>query len=321
MDDDEQEAENVDELEELDFEEEQIEQIDTSDEAKNLGDQYLPIMTAGYMFEGSGYEATQEYLSKFYDGLTLDKELSSRENVVIKNDNNTDVYISTPGTTGVGDAVQTWGDIMSEGQQSLLNLTTGFTGQLIGRAGLMGARQFTDRESYDERVQSTEDILDKIADKYGDTDTLLLGHSLGGAITRKVALDNNLSSIIYNSAVGKNSIYQDNQKKNIELRINKDIVSMTMRDKPREFSFDKGYSMFGSIQAHDLTNFILNKDRYNDIVDGKLRLIKHHPLDYKKLELKAPQKHKNPDAFRDFYERKCPKGFRYNSNKKVCERF
>ena len=321
MDDDEQEAENVDELEELDFEEEQIEQIDTSDEAKNLGDQYLPIMTAGYMFEGSGYDATQEYLSKFYDGLTLDKELSSRENVVIKNDNNTDVYISTPGTTGVGDAVQTWGDIMSEGQQSLLNLTTGFTGQLIGRAGLMGARQFTDRESYDERVQSTEDILDKIADKYGDTDTLLLGHSLGGAITRRVALDNNLSSIIYNSAVGKNSIYQDNQKKNIELRINKDIVSMTMRDKPREFSFDKGYSMFGSIQAHDLTNFILNKDRYDNIMSGKLTLQKHHPLDYSKLVTMPPKKYKNPDAFMDFYERKCPRGFRYNSDKKACEKY
>jgi hypothetical protein len=308
-------------LQELDFEPEDIEQIDTTDEAQVIGDQYLPIMTAGYMYEPEGYQATQEYLNKFYDGLTIDRDLSSRENVVIKNDNNSDVYISVPGTTGTGDAVKTWGDIMSEGQQNLLNLTTGFTGQLLGRTGLMGARQFTDRKTYDERVDTTEDTLDSIAQKYGDTDTLLLGHSLGGAITRKVALNNNLSSIIYNSAVGKNSIYQDNQRKNIELRINKDIVSMTMQDKPREFSFDKGYSMFGTIQAHDLTNFILNKDRYDNIMSGKLTLQKHHPLDYSKLVTTPPKKYKNPDAFMDFYERKCPRGFRYNSDKKACEKY
>jgi len=308
-------------LQELDFEPEQIEQVDTTDEAEVLGDQYLPIMTAGYMYEPEGYDATQEYLNKFYDNLTIDRDLSSRENVVIKNNSNTDVYVSTPGTTGVGDAVKTWGDIMSEGQQNLLNLTTGFTGQLLGRVGLFGARQFTDRQTYDQRIDSTEDTLDYIAEKYGNTDTLLLGHSLGGAITRKVALDNNLSSIIYNSAVGKNSIYQDNLKKNIELRINKDIVSMTTTDKPREFSFDKGYSMFGTIQAHDLTNFILNKDRYDNIMSGKLTLQKHHPLDYSKLETEKPKKYKNPDAFRDFYERKCPRGYRYNSDKKACERY
>ena len=315
---DEQEGET---LEELDFDPSQIEQIDTTDEAQVIGDQYLPIMTAGYMYEPDGYVATQEYLNKFYDGLTIDRDLSSRENVVIKNDNNTDVYVSTPGTTGMGDAVKTWGDIMSEEQQGLLSLTTGFTGQLLGRVGLMGARQFTDRQTYDERVDTTEDTLDKITQKYGDTDTLLLAHSLGGAVTRKVALNNNLSSIIYNSAVGKNSIYQDNQRKNIELRINKDIVSMTMKAKPREFSFDKGYSMLGTIQAHDLTNFILNKDRYDNILSGKLKLGKHHPLDYSKLETIPPKKYKNPDAFRDFYERKCPRGFRYNNDKKVCERF
>ena len=308
-------------LQEIDFDPSQIEKIDTTPEAEVIGDQYLPIMNAGYMYEPDGYEKTQEYLNKFYDGLTIDRDLSTRENVVIKNDNNSDVYISVPGTTGAGDAVKTWGDIASEGQQTLLNLTTGFAGQLLGRVGLMGARQFTDRQTYDERIDTAEDTLDSISQKYGDTDTLLLGHSLGGAITRKVALNNNLSSIIYNSAVGKNSIYQDNQRKNIELRINKDTVSMTMKNKPREFSFDKGYSIFGTIHAHDLTNFILNKDRYNDILDGKLRLGKHHPLDYKKLETTPPKKYKNPDVFRDFYQRKCPRGFRYNNDKKACERY
>ena len=307
-----------DTLEELDFDPSQIEEIDTTPEAEVLGDQYLPIMTAGYMYEGSA-DATQEYLSKFYDGLTIDRELSSRENVVIKNDNNSDVYVSVAGTTGIGDAVKTWGSIASEGQQTLLNLLTGIGGQTVGRIGLASARQFTDRQTYDERVQTTEDTLDKIADKYGDTDTLLLGHSLGGAIVRKVALNNNLSSIIYNSAVGKNTLYESNQRKNIELRIKKDTVSMTYADKPREFSLDRGYSMLGTIQAHDLTNFVLNKDRYSDILSGRLRLGRHHPLDYKKLQVEKPAKYKNPDAFRDFYDRKCDRGYRYNGAKNVCE--
>jgi len=86
-------------LQELDFDPSQIEEIDSTKEAEVLGDQYLPLMQSGYMFESQGYEQTQEYLSKFYDGLTLDKDLSSRENLVIKNNNNNDVYVSVPGTT------------------------------------------------------------------------------------------------------------------------------------------------------------------------------------------------------------------------------
>ena len=81
-------------LQELDFDPSQIEEIDNTNEAGILGDQYLPLMQSGYMFESQGYEATQEYLSKFYDGLTLDKDLSSRENLVVKNNNNTNPHKS-----------------------------------------------------------------------------------------------------------------------------------------------------------------------------------------------------------------------------------
>jgi len=275
-------------------------------------------MFSGYMFEESGIDKTQEYLNKFYDNLTIDKDLSSRENVVIKNTKNNDAYISIPGTTGVGDAISTWGDVSSESQSALLNL---LPGGLISKIGLGIVEPLTGRQTYDQRVQTTENTLDKLLDKYGETDTLLLGHSLGGAITRKVALDNNLSSIIYNSAVGKNSIYQDNLKKNIEVRINRDIVSLTMSNKPREFSIDKGYSILGTLKAHDLENFILDKNRYYDIVSGRKHLVKHHPLDFTKLKAKLPRKYKNPDAFRDFYERKCPRGFRYNKTAKACEKY
>ena len=306
-------------LQKLDFEPEQIEQVDDTDEAQILADQYAPIVISGYIYESSGADATQEYLNKFYDGLTLDRELSSRENIVIRNKDTDDAIVAVTGTTGVGDAVKTWGDVASESQLGLLTLLTGATGQMIGRAGLAGARQFTDRQTYDERVKTTEDTLDKILDKYGETDTLLLGHSMGGSVSRKVALDNNLSSIIYNSAVGKNSIYQNNQRKNIELRINKDIVSMTAREKPREFSFEKGYSMFGTLKAHDIENFIINKNRYYDIAEGRQILVKHHALDNKKFETEKPKKYKEIDVFRDFYERKCARGFRYNREKQVCE--
>ena len=64
-------------------------------------------MVAGYMYEGSGYEETQKYLNKFYDGLTIDQDLSSRENVVIRNEGTDDAIVSIAGTTGVGDAIKT----------------------------------------------------------------------------------------------------------------------------------------------------------------------------------------------------------------------
>jgi hypothetical protein len=120
--------------------------------------------------------------------------------------------------------------------------------------------------------------------------------------------------------VGKNSLYQDNQKKNIELRINKDLVSMTNFTKKREYNIERGYSMLNTLKAHDIDNFIINKDRYYDIVDGKTHLVKHHPLD-NKYETKKPDKYKELDVHRDFYDRRCPKGFRYNDKTNSCERF
>ena len=314
------EQDEYDPLTEINFDQTDIENIDTTGQAEKIGDLYAPVIVAGYMFETDGADSVQKYLNKFYDNLTLDRDLSSKENIVVRNKGTNDTLVAVTGTASVGDAIQTWGSVMSEGQQTLLNLATGIGGQLFGRAGLGIARQFTDRQNYDERVKTTEDTLDKIAEKYGDTDLLMMGHSLGGAITRQVAHNNNLSSIIYNSAVGKSSLYQDNQKKNIEVRINKDIVSLTNFTKPREFSFEKGYSMFGTLKAHDIENFIINKDRYYDIVEGRTHLVKHHPLD-NKYETKKPNKYKNLDVYRDFYDRRCPKGFRYNDKTNACEPF
>jgi hypothetical protein len=79
--------------------------------------------------------------------------------------------------------------------------------------------------------------------------------------------------------------------------------------------------MLGTIQAHDIENFILNKNRYYDIAEGRQILVKHHPLDNKKFVTEKPKKYKEIDVFRDFYDRTCSRGYRYNDTKKVCEPF
>ena len=310
------ESDYDDTLQALDFDESEIEQVDSEQEAESLGDLYAPIAISGYVFESQGYQASQDYLDKFYDDLTVDKELSTRENVVIRNEKGNDTLISVPGTTGVADGISTWVDIMSESQSSLLNLIPGGS---ASQFTLGVTKEFTGRMTFDKRVQTTKDTIDKVNEKYGESDILLTGHSLGGAVTRKVALEEDLSSIIYNSAVGKHSIYKNNQRKNVELRIKKDVVSMTVFQKPREYSFDRGYSMLKTLKAHDLENFIKDRGRYNDILDGKLRLTKYHPLDQKQFKMSPPTKYKTPDVFTDFYDRRCPTGFRFNPRTDRCE--
>lgn len=290
----------------IDFDPYQVESVDTSAQAADISERYAPMEQAAYMFEGSGYENTQAFLNQFYEGVTIDGDLSSRENLVMRNEDTNDAFIAIPGTTGVGDALSTWPQIMSEHQSAVLSTITsplGFGSQFLASSAVSVAGRLSGRQSFQQRLESTRQVLDSIYGKYGSTDTLILGHSLGGAVARQIAQEEDLSSIIYNSAVGRSSISQNNRRRNIEVRINKDIVSASLQTKKREFSIEKGYSIFGSIQAHDLTNFVSDKSRYNQLLTGEAPLIKHNPF------YEPPKRKREAVAKyvinRDFYDDEC----------------
>ena len=259
-------------LTKLDFSPEEVESVTQTPQAETLGDKYMPVAKASYIFEAQGLQASQEYLNKFYDGLNIDSELSSRENLVMRNSGTNDALVSVTGTTGVGDASSTWPSIFGAEQAVL----AAFVSPLLAATATAAqplASAISGRQTFHQRVETTQQTLDKLRAKYGETSTLLLGHSLGGAVVREVARRNNLSSIVYNSAVGRSEVYEDNQKKNIEMRINKDIVSLS-RPKPREFSFERGYTALQTLKAHDIENFAKDRARYEKIVSGELKLQK-----------------------------------------------
>ena len=291
----------------LDFDPYQVESVETNDQAEDIADRYAPMLQAAYMYEGSGYQDTQNFLNQFYEGVSVDDDLSSRENLVMRNEGTNDAFVAVPGTTGVGDAVSTWPAILSEQQGGLLAALTspmGLGNQLLARGAVAGAAVMSDRQSFSQRLETTRQTLDAIYGKYGATDTLLLGHSMGGAVSRQVAQEEDVSSIIYNSAVGRSSVSQNNRRRNIEVRISKDVVSASLRAKKREFSIDKGYSVFGSIQAHDLTNFVSDKPRYKQLLTGKADLVRHNPFYEDPKRAGAASKYQ-VDAVGDFYEDKC----------------
>jgi pimeloyl-ACP methyl ester carboxylesterase len=291
----------------LDFDPYEVESVETNEEADEISDRYAPMVQASYMYEGGGREKTQAFLDKFYTGVTIDDELSSRENLVMRNEGTNDAFVSVPGTTGVGDAVSTWPAIMSGQQAAAVTALTspvGFVNQLIGRGAVSAAAALSDRQSFAERVETTRKTLDSIYGKYGETDTLLLGHSMGGAVARTVAQQEDLSSIIFNSAVGRSDVSQNNRRRNIEVRIRKDVVSATMHNKKREFSLDRGYSVFGSIQAHDLTNFVSDKPRYNQLLTDTAPIVRYDPF------YEPPKRGRRAEKYAvsvvsDFYEERC----------------
>ena len=294
-------------METLDFNPYEVESIETNDQAEDIADKYVPMEQAAYMYEGSGAEETQAFLNKFYEGVTVDADLSSRENLVLRNDGTNDAFVAVPGTSGVGDAVSTWPSIMSAQQGGLLAALTsplGLGNQLLARGAVAGAAALSDRQSFSQRLETTRQTLDAIFGKYGATDTLILGHSMGGAVARQIAQEEDVSSIIYNSAVGRSSISQNNRRRNIEVRINKDMVSASLRAKKREFSLERGYSVFGALQAHDLTNFVTNKSRYNELLTGEAPLIRYNPF-YEAPKRASPTTKYQVSALEEFYESKC----------------
>ena len=292
------------------------EDVSTQDEAEILGNQYLPYIDAAYMGANDASTGQQE-LDKHIEGWTYMSEMSTAENQVFYHDSDSDAIIVAPGTRGVADAAKTWASIMSEEQYAVAS-TAGsvaarfFPGVAAVSTGAYDfAKTFSPSQTPEERIDSMHGMIDLVKTQRGqDANILLMGHSLGGYVTRMTARESGLSSLIYNSAVGRGRVYRGNTSKNVELRIRGDIVSGTPWFKQREFTVDRGVR--NPISAHRTERFAASPDFYMKVRSGEVVLQRTN----KYIEREYFRSHTNktvdnPSIRRDFVDRSCNKpGFR-----------
>jgi len=303
---------------------ETVTETNSQDEAQLLGDSYLPFIDAGYAGAADPSQGQAE-LEKHIEGWTYQAEISTPESQVFYHDDDSDAIIVAPGTRGVSDAVATWGAIMSEEQYAVAS-TAGsvaarfFPGVAAASTGAYNfAKTFSPSQTAEERVDSLHGMIDLVKQQRGeDANLLLLGHSLGGYVVRTAARETGLSSIVYNSAVGKHQLYRGNTSKNIELRIANDIVSGTAWEKPREFTFDKG--LLNPLSAHRTEQFAVDPEFYKRVRSGEVTLQRRGSyVEREYFRAHTERSAQSPSVFRDFVDRTCKPGYRRVGG--VCVRY
>ena len=297
------------------------EDVQSQNEAAVLADEYLPFIDAGYA-SASDPNSTQPTLDKFIEGWTYQQALSTKENAVFYHDSDSDVVISAQGTTGPSDAAKTWNEVASEGQSLLGSVAaTFFPGVANATTGAANAWNTfsTTTQSFEERVDSMHAVIDLVRQERGaDANVLLIGHSLGGHITRTTAQETGLSSIIYNAAVGKNHIYRKNTAKNVEVRIRNDVVSTTLFQKPREFTLQRG-AFKNPISAHRTEQFALDPEFHTRVLNGEVKLQSRGKVksEQQPFERHTNRRKLNVSVQRDFVDTTCGKGYRHNGKRCV----
>ena len=296
-----------------------VSDVDSQPEAEILGDEYLPFVDAAYTGAGGG--DAQQQLERHITGWHHQDGISTPENQVFYHDSDSDVVIVAPGTRNVQDAARTWREISSEEQaMAAQGAAVYFPG--IARAVNTGAdiiNAFSSTMGPEERIDAMHGMIDLVREERGaDANILLMGHSLGGYVARKTAHETGLSSLIYNSAVGRGYAHKNNTSKNVEVRIKHDVVSLTSYEKRREFMVDRGFQ--DPLSAHMTERFSLDPELYKKVRSGEVRLRRpgepHYQEPFKPFSDKPRH---DPSVTRDFVDRSCPRGYR--RVKGTCTRF
>jgi fermentation-respiration switch protein FrsA (DUF1100 family) len=300
------------------------EEVGTQAEAEALGSEYLPFVDAAYTGAGNP-ESGQAELDKHVQGWTYQDALSTPENQVFYHDTDSDAVIVAPGTRGISDALATWADIMSEEQSAVAGAAGSVAARFFPGVAAAGtgaynfAKTFSPSQGADERIDSMHGMIHLVREERGtDANILLLGHSLGGYVTRMTARETGLSSIVYNSAVGKSRVYRGNTSKNVELRIRGDVVSGTPWAKHREWTINRGIR--DPLSAHRTEQFARDPAFYLSVRSGEVTLQREGRI--KEREYFRPFTRKtveNPSVHRDFVDRTCKPGYRLVDG--VCVRF
>ena len=292
-------------------------QINTQDEAESLGNSYLPFIDAAYM-GASDPQSGQKELDKHIEGWSYMSEMSTTENQVFFHDSDTDAIIVAPGTRGVADAAKTWASIMSEEQYAVASTAGSVAAKFFPGVAASSTTAYTfakamsPSQTAEERIDSMHGMIDLVKRQRGqDANILLMGHSLGGYVARMTARESGLSSVIYNSAVGRGRVYRGNTSKNVELRVRGDIVSGAPWVKQREYTLNRGM-IRNPLSAHRTDQFAKDPEFYMKVRSGEVVLQRTN----KYIEREYFRSHTNktvdnPSIRGDFVDRSCNKpGFR-----------
>jgi hypothetical protein len=303
-----------------------IQDTNTIQEARQIANDYFKFAEVGYKYADKGPEHAQEYLNKFYSGVKLDKNLSTKNHQVMLYKNN--AIVNFTGTTSFQTALKTWEDAASARQSQFLarpiltalegvygkikeGITTasGQYGPFVGQAIKSVEDKFMEGSlTLEERYEDGREILREVERQYPEKQKLLVGHSLGGLIAKKMATEKNDNALVFNAAIGKNVVHEHNGKTILEFRIDKEFVTgFGAGEDPqyKTFTFPEAkadipvttlsdaddifWSRFYDkrLHPHFLENFAIDKEHYKRVLSGEIKL-KERPVEKPRPLLQSP---------------------------------
>ena len=160
----------------------------------------------------------------------------------------------------------------------------------------------------EERYEDGREILKQVERKYPTNQKLIIGHSLGGLIAKKMAVETNNNSLVFNAAIGKNVVHEHNGKTIMEFRIDKEFVTgfgagedpnyktftfpeakegvpVTAESDPEDIFFSRFYDK--RIHPHFLENFAIDQQHYRKVLSGEIKL-KERPIETTYKPIKTP---------------------------------
>ena len=275
-----------------------MEQITTNvteqQDAEKLADSTFKFAYAGVENFRKGPEAAQKVLDTFYQGYKIDKDLSEGRQQVFVNPTLKNAVINFNGTQNPLDAVKTWSDVMSEEQKKIIQAGSVISSKVLPEAVAAGASageflgtlaDLYNVPDFAERVDKGGKLIDEAVRKYPGFTTLLTGYSLGGAVAKELANKKKMNALLFNSAIGKTKVTDDQKNRIIEFRVNNDIVSKRFnepvnnkvftieksRDEPRGLfkslerlviDTDRMKEPIDPMEAHWLQNFAINRKEF-----------------------------------------------------------
>lgn len=266
----------------------------TQSDSERVADAYFTFPLAGVYSYWGGEAEGQRVLDKFHPGYTVEAQKYQQ---VFTNDAEKSTIVNFNGTETPADAWKGWGDAASPVQSAATSVASGVidaAADILGvapyyqtfktGAGYVADKFTSEVPTLEERVENGVELVQRVRRENPNHHVMLTGYSLGGLVAERVAADESLDALLFNSAVGKHSVSASDAKRVVRFRISGDVVSKRFDD-VKQYTFNRKteapQGMFAyweklvadtdrvglptdPIQSHWLENFALSKTRLHD---------------------------------------------------------